>query len=265
MWSNPYQSSPEHNTHYYFCWSEYKTTIIFFHFQELSVLTPPQSKTLGPGLFAQFIMRRSCTTTGFQAMHSWVQFAHQSRHLRPMNAVTGISPLSGINQHRFFIIRHQRIFPQHNLNTASSVLLKSRINYNSCSRRFCTTNEDKFSSRSRRVEINLSETSDKVALSFIKKYGKKVAIEWPKKGLKFAALATGGTLLAVGGEFSYHPPICPFLQLHLLNPPLSKIPNNKVLPTSWEQLPSTKWSHCLAEGLWAHTIQLLQSKNRRAV
>lgn len=50
-----------------------------------------------------------------------------------------------------------------------------------------------------RVEINLSESTDQVALGYLKKYGRKLAVEWPLQGLKFSALA----LLAAGAHHFY--------------------------------------------------------------
>jgi hypothetical protein len=46
-----------------------------------------------------------------------------------------------------------------------------------------------------RVEVNLSDSTDQVALGYLKKYGRKLAVEWPIQGLKYGALAA----LAVGG------------------------------------------------------------------
>jgi hypothetical protein len=45
-----------------------------------------------------------------------------------------------------------------------------------------------------RVEVNLSDSTDQVALGYLKKYGRKLAVDWPIQGLKYGALAA----LAVG-------------------------------------------------------------------
>jgi hypothetical protein len=49
----------------------------------------------------------------------------------------------------------------------------------------------------RRVEVNLAESVDQVALGYLKKYGRKVAIDWPIQGLKYGALGA----LALGTTF----------------------------------------------------------------
>jgi len=67
------------------------------------------------------------------------------------------------------------------------------------------------SSRQRRVELNLSESAGQLAVDYAKKYGYKLAVEWPLKGLKFGGLA----LLAAGTP--PHPKPCLLWALHICN------------------------------------------------
>jgi hypothetical protein len=53
----------------------------------------------------------------------------------------------------------------------------------------------------RRVEVNLNESVDQVAMGYLKKYGRKLVVDWPLQGLKYGALGA----LAVG---THTPPHC---------------------------------------------------------